>query len=310
MKPASRNVLFTLCALTVTVFLAGPLRALIVYALDRDNTHASQIVLIPFISAALIYINRKNIFSRVHYSVVPAALLLIPGILLLIAGKTIGAGLDENDYLALMAASAVFLWLGCFLLFYGTTAFRTAIFPLLFLGFFIPIPSAVLNTTITILQRGSADMAFVILKLSGTPVLRESAHVIRLPDLVIEVAPECSGIRSGISLLISGLLAGHLFLRSTWRRSVLVIASIPVLLFKNGLRIATLSFLAVHVDHEILTSNLHREGGIPFFVLGLLILYPVLAILIKLENRNKGAAQDPSVPLKPAAVQGIQSGHI
>jgi len=307
MKPSSRNVWFTLCVLLVTVTMASPLWALINYALNRENTHASQIVLIPFISAALIYINRKNIFRNVHYSVMPAALVLIPGLLMLIAGRTVGAGLGENDYLALMAASTVFLWLGCFLLFYGTNAFRTAIFPMLFLGFFIPIPSGVLNATITILQRGSAEMAYVILKLSGTPVLRESAYVIRMPDLVIEVAPECSGIRSGISILISGLLAGHLFLRTTWRRSVLVIAAIPVLIFKNALRIATLAYLAVHVDHRILTSELHREGGIPFFILGLLLLYPVLAVLIKSENKNSGIAQQPSVALKPAAVPGTES---
>ena len=307
MKVSSRTLFFILSTLFVTVVMAGPLRALINYALDRENAHASQIVLIPFISAALIYINRKNIFRSVHYSVVPAAFLLIPGLLFMVAGRTIGAGLEEGDHLALMAASMVFLWLGCFLLFYGTIAFRTAIFPMLFLGFFIPIPSAVLNTTITILQRGSAEMAFVILKLSGMPVLRESAYVIRMPDLVIQVAPECSGIRSGISLLISGLLAGHLFLRSMWRRGLLVIAAVPVLIFKNALRIATLSFLAVHVDHRILTSQLHREGGIPFFVLGLLLLYPVLVILIKSENKRNGAAQEPSGPLKPETVPNTES---
>jgi len=245
----------------------------------------------------------------VRKAVVPAAVLLISGLLLLIAGKTVGVGLKENDHLALVAASVVFLWLGCFLLFYGTTAFRTAIFPLLFLAFFIPIPTAILSPTITILRRGSAEMAYVILKLSGTPVLRESAYVIRLPDLVIEVAEECSGIRSGISLLMSGLLAGHLFLRSTWRRVLLVIAAIPVLLFKNALRIATLSFLAVHVDHSILTSQLHREGGIPFFVLGLLLLYPVLVILIKSENKKNGAPQEPSGPLKPETVPNTESGQ-
>ena len=309
MKLSSRTLLFMLSALLVTAMMAGPLWALMNYALNRENTHASQIVLIPFISAALIYMNRQNIFRSVHFSVVPAAVLLISGLLLLIAGKTVGVGLKENDHLALVAASVVFLWLGCFLLFYGTTAFRTAIFPLLFLAFFIPIPTAILSPTITILRRGSAEMAYVILKLSGTPVLRESAYVIRLPDLVIEVAEECSGIRSGISLLMSGLLAGHLFLRSTWRRVLLVIAAIPVLLFKNALRIATLSFLAVHVDHSILTSQLHREGGIPFFVLGLLLLYPVLVILIKSENKKNGAPQEPSGPLKPETVPNTESGQ-
>ena len=309
MKIASRNVLFTLFALSVAVIQVGPLRTLFDYALDRENTHASQIVLIPFISAALIYINRKNIFRDVHYSAALGGLVLILGAGLLLAGNIVGAGLEEGDRLALTTSSAVVLWLGAFLFFYGTTAFKTAIFPLLFMGFFIPIPSVILNGVITVLQRGSAEMAFVILKLSGTPVLRESAYLFRLPDLVIEVAPECSGIRSGISMLISSLLAGHLFLRSTWRRGVLVAVAVPVLILKNALRIGTLAYLAVHVDQRILTSQLHREGGIPFFVLGLLLLYPVLAALIKSENKKTGAEARPVVKLRPVTAQNADSGH-
>ena len=309
MKIASRNVLFTLFALSVAVIQAGPLRTLFDYALDRENTHASQIVLIPFISAALIYINRKNIFRDVRYSAALGGLVLILGAGLLLAGNTVGAGLEEGDRLALTTSSAVVLWLGAFLFFYGTTAFKTAIFPLLFMGFFIPIPSVILNGVITVLQRGSAEMSFVILKLSGTPVLRESTYLFRLPDLVIEVAPECSGIRSGISMLISGLLAGHLFLRSTWRRGVLVAVAVPVLILKNALRIGTLAYLAVHVDQRILTSQLHREGGIPFFVLGLLLLYPVLAALIKSENKKTGAEARPVVKLRPVTAQNADSGH-
>jgi exosortase len=308
MKASSRNLLFALCSLLVTAMMAGPLWSLIDYALDRDNTHASQIVLIPFISVALIYINRKNIFRDIHFSILPALPVLIIGFGLFVAGGTVGVNLEEGDRLALMSSSAVVLWLGCFLLFYGTTAFKTAIFPLLFMGFFIPIPGAILNGIIAALQRGSSEMAFLILKMSGTPVFKESANVIRLPNLVIQVAPECSGIRSGISILISSLLAGHLFLRSTWRRSILVIVSIPILIFKNALRIFTLSYLAVHVDQRILTSELHREGGIPFFVLGLLLLYPVLAILIKSEKRNNDKAAKPFVALKP--VTNTEGGHL
>jgi exosortase len=309
MNISRRSTYFIVFSLALVASMAAPLRALIAYALDTENTHASQIVLIPFISAALIYVDRRKIFQRVHFSVFPGALLMILGIGLLIAGKTVGARMEEGNHLALMTSSFVVLWLGGFLLIYGPTAFRSAIFPLLFLGFFIPIPSPILNRTITVLQRASAETAYLILKLSGTPVLRESAYVFRLPDLVIEVAPQCSGIRSGISLLISSLLAGHLFLRSIWKRGVLVIVAVPVLIFKNALRIGTLSYLAVHVDKRILTSELHREGGIPFFVLGLLLLYPVLGILIKSENKTTGAAPGTPVMLEPLATSNTESGH-
>src|SRR6516164_7324102 len=164
MKTSTRNILFALCILVVIVVMAGPLWSLMDYALDRENTHASQIVLIPFISVALIYMNRENIFRETHLSVLSALPLLVLGVGLVVAGRTWGAGLEEGNRLSLMASSAVILWLGCFLLFFGTTAFRAAKFPLLFMVFFIPIPTAFLNVIVAILQRGSSEIAFVILK--------------------------------------------------------------------------------------------------------------------------------------------------
>ena len=95
-----------------------------------------------------------------------------------------------------------------------------------------------------------------------------------------------------------------------WKRSVLVIVAIPVLIFKNALRIGTLAYLAVHVDQRILKSELHREGGIPFFVLGLMLLYPVLAILIKSENKTTDVAAGATVTLKPVAVSNTDSARI
>jgi len=287
MKFSSRNIYFILFSVGLLAAMAGPLKALIHYALDTENTHASQIVLIPFICGTLIYLNQEKIFSSVRYAVLPALAPMIAGVVLFIAGKTVGLQFkEEGDQLAFMASSLVVLWVAGFLMFYGTTAFKAALFPLLFLVFCIPIPSFILERTIATLQLWSANMSYVLIKLSGTPVLR-NGMIFKLPNLVIEVAPQCSGIRSGISILISSLLAGHLFLQTMWRRGLLVLIAVPVLIFKNALRIGTLSYLAVHVDKQILTSRLHQEGGIPFFVLGLILLYPVLALLIRSESKRR-----------------------
>jgi exosortase len=287
MNISARTTYFVVFSVSLFIALSGAMRAVLAYAMDTANTHATQIIVIPFISAGLIYMNRQNIFRSVSYSILPGVLLMAVGFGQLVVGTTVGVKMETGNYLAVMASAIVVLWLGGFLFFYGAAAFKTAIFPLLFLVFCIPIPIPVLNKTIDILRLGSTNMAFVILKLSGTPILRDG-FVFRLPRISVEVAPECSGIRSGISILISGLLAGHLFLRSYWKRIALVLIAVPVLIFKNALRIGTLSYLAVHFDPRILTSELHREGGIPFFVLGLLLLYPVLAVLMKSESKIGG----------------------
>jgi hypothetical protein len=58
-----------------------------------------------------------------------------------------------------------------------------------------------------------------------------------------------------------------------------VLAIIPVTVIKNGIRIVSLTLLSIHVDPGYLTGQLHREGGIAFFLLALGLLGLVLAAL-------------------------------
>jgi exosortase len=283
-KIPQRTLLFILFTGCLLLLVAAPIRSLIAFVIDFGNIEASQIAAVPFITAGLIYLNRKKIFESVHYSALAGSVVLALGFGLGIAARRMEARLELADRLALWTSALVVMWLGGFLFFYGGTAFRKAMFPLLFLLLAIPIPSVILNPLITFLQYRSADAAYGLVSISGTPVYREGL-VFVLPDLTIQVAPECSGIRSGISLVITALVAGYVLLQSRWKRVALLVIAAPVAIFKNGLRIATLTLLAVHMDHRILTSELHREGGIPFFFLSLVLLSPVLTMLVKSERR-------------------------
>jgi exosortase/archaeosortase family protein len=65
----------------------------------------------------------------------------------------------------------------------------------------------------------------------------------------------------------------------------LVIAGLFVMILKNGVRIVTLTLLASYVDPGFLYGKLHREGGVVFFVLGLLLLAPLVWILQRSEPK-------------------------
>jgi len=175
------------------------------------------------------------------------------------------------------------LW-GAFIFTYGTKAFLSALFPMLFLVFMIPFPYEMMEKIITFLQKGSTEFANFLLWLSHVPYYREG-FVFHTASIDVEVAPECSGIRSGLALLITALLAGYLFLNSWWRRAILVLCVIPMTMLKNGIRITTLTLLSTYVDPRILQSPLHREGGIPFFILALLLMAPILYFLRRREEK-------------------------
>jgi exosortase/archaeosortase family protein len=91
----------------------------------------------------------------------------------------------------------------------------------------------------------------------------------------IEVAQECSGIHSIVARLVLAILISHIALRPSCKKAVFVAAGLFLLVVRNGVRIATLTLLANHVDPQFLFGKLHHGGGVVFFLLGLGLLLPI-----------------------------------
>jgi len=143
----------------------------------------------------------------------------------------------------------------------------------------------VLQQVTVFLKAQSAEAVAGLFTMTGTPYHRE-LFVFSLPTAVIQIADECSRIRSSIALLLTSLLAGHLFLQRSASRILLVIAILPIAIIKNAARIVSLALLAMHVDPGFLTGQLHHEGGIVFFLLGLALLAPLFILLQWSEMRR------------------------
>jgi len=271
--PTVRDAGFLLLVALSVAWCWQPLTTVIGRSLkSAEYEHYSHIILLPFISAYLLYLNRAAILRQVHpglrAGIFPAA---VGAATIWLAGTTVITG--EPEYgVSLAMLGLVTLWAGSFVLCYGLRALRSAAFPFLLLLFMVPFPPAVLTAIIVFLQKASADASALLFALIGMPVFREG-FFFALPGLTIHVAEECSGIRSSLALLISGLVMAYLFLRSTWTRAALVGVIIPLAIAKNAVRIVVLSWLAVHVDPSFITgSAVHRNGGIPVFLASLTIL--------------------------------------
>jgi exosortase len=278
-----RNILFFVFTISTIILFYRSFRELI--SLSLKSELYSHILLIPLISGYFFYERRKSLFSEADTSRSLGAAVAVIGSILYIIALSQGTRLDSNDRLSLMIFSAVTFWIGGFLFLYGYRSCQVAAFPLLFLFFLTPIPSTVIDGFILALQVASTEVSHFFFRITGVPVLREG-FVFQLPGLSIEVAKQCSGIRSSIALVITSLIAGQLFLHSNWKRLILVLSIFPVTVFKNGLRIVSLSLLGAYVDPRILGSELHKSGGIPFFIVALLLLAPVLWYLVKLEKKK------------------------
>lgn len=274
------------------------LKALTLFSLQHESS--SHVVLIPLISAYLLYSERARIFQTVHPATLAGGAIVLAASILYFRVSGLRFANDPEKFLPGVTLAVVMLWWGGFLLCYGTAAWRRASFALLFLLLMVPFPAAILDSTIYYLQSGSTEIAYLLFKAVGVPVLREG-FILHVPHQSIEVAKECSGIRSSVALFITCLLAAHLFLRTKWKMLVFVLLALPLAIIKNGIRITTLTLLAVYVDPSFLTGSLHHDGGFVFFFLALAILFPVLRFLQKSE---RDSVREASV-LQPHTESGL-----
>ena len=138
--------------------------------------------------------------------------------------------------LFLSRVSLVILLAGLVLCFGGWQLLKELRFALLVLLLAIPIPAIIFNQITFPLQILASKLASALLPLFGVPVLREG-NIIELPAMKLEVAEACSGIRSLMSLFTLSIFYGYFLEKSILRRAVLALASIPIAIAANAVRI-------------------------------------------------------------------------
>lgn len=275
------HICFVLIGLTSLVVFRAPLSSLIHLALHDERY--SYIAFVPFLSAALIYLERASILQGSSpMRLVGGGLMAIGFVFRWILSANILA--TGSGRLPLSVMALLLVWLGGLLFCYGIAARRVALVPLIFLVLTIPPPPDALDKIALWLQQGSADASYLFFKAAGVPILRQG-FLFSLPGLDIEVARQCSGIRSGISLFLAALLAGHLVLQSTWRQFCLCLLTLPIVIAKNALRIVVLSLLGAYVDRDILFGRIHQNSGLLFSPLALLVLAWILVLFYRSEKK-------------------------
>jgi exosortase len=275
-----RWLLFSAWMAVSSLLFAKPLIALGRLSLTNDN--ASHLILIPFLTAGLLFIERRTIFNNLS-SHAGGGVFLFLSVIIVFSVRLAGDMVTPDLWLTGSVLAVILLWIAGFAFSFGKAAVKSAHFSLLFLFLTVPLPNFLLERIISLLQAGSAEITEVLFNLTGVPVLREGL-VFHLARVNIEVARECSGIRSTIALFILALPVVHYGLQSLWKKLFFLTCAFFMMILKNGIRIFTLTVLAMYVDPSFLFGKLHRDGGIVFFLLGLLLLLPVLLLLQRGES--------------------------
>jgi len=258
--------------LLLMALFAKPLANLVLHA-ATSNLH-SYILLVPVISLYLIYDRRDRLPRSYSSSPVLASFPFLVGLAALVS-TMIFSTLSYNDHLTLVALSFVCLLTAGAFSFLGQEWMRAAAFPVFFLIFLIPMPDAMADSLETGSKLASTEAANLFFNLTGTPVLRDGT-IFQLPNILIQVGQECSGIRSSVVLVLTSLVAANLFLKSTWRRALLIGFVIPLGIIRNGFRVWVIGTLCIYFGPQMIHGIVHRRGGPLFFTLALIPFFAVL----------------------------------
>jgi exosortase len=223
--------------------------------------------LVPLFAAFLVWDKRKMLSATPVKQTWSGIALVVFAIAVLILGVY---GVE----LFTARMSFVFLLTGLIWTFFGWAMVRALQFPLLVLVLAIPFPAIVFNQITFPLQLLASRIASDVLPLLGVPTLHEG-NVIELPIMKLEVAEACSGIRSLMSLFTLAVFYGYFLEKTTSRRVILALASIPIAVTANVVRIVGTGLCVQYWDPDKALGFFHEFSGWVMFVVSLFCLYLV-----------------------------------
>jgi exosortase len=269
-------MLSLLVALSVLGLYAATLQGLLIEWLSSAD--ASYGIVLFGVALAILWRRRFVLAAAIdpHDTIVPGAILLLVGLSIYLVGQ-LGADifLTRISFVCVVGGACWFLA--------GRRFVGAIAAPLLFLLIAIPLPALVMNAVTLPLQLVASRIGEATLTAAGVGVFRDG-NVLELPSTTLEVANACSGLRSIVSLAaIGGLLA---WTEQSWpRRIALVIATLPIAIVANGLRIAATGVACETWGGQAARDPWHTIAGWLTFVVSVVALIALQRALTPARRR-------------------------
>ncbi len=251
------------------VGLAGALLALVAFSgtlaqlADRwaSQEEYSHGFLIPIVAIWLFWMRRTAMDASLDRPVWTGPILvLLAAIMHIIGLMSAIAILSQLGFV--LAIVGLVLGLG------GYPLLRTALFPILFLLFAIPMPRFIDYTMSLQLQLISSELGALFIRLFGIPVYLDG-NVIDLGYYKVQIVEACSGLRYIYPLLSLSFLAAYFFKAALWQRALVFFSAIPLTIVMNSVRIGLVGVTVNHWGTQAADGFLHFfEGWFIFLACG------------------------------------------
>ena len=264
-------------ALVVAVYWHVLVKLVTAWLEIPDYSHG---VLVPFFACYLIWAKRKTLLRTKIEPTWSGILVVALALGFLLVG-------EFGAELFLSRVSLIILCAGLVLAFGGWRLLKELRFALLVLLLAVPIPAIVFNQIALPLQSLASKLATALLHSMGVTALR-LGNIIELPSMRLEVAEACSGIRSLVSLFTLTIFYGYFLEKTYLRRVALALASIPIAIAANAVRIFGTGMCIQYWNAEEALGFFHQFSGWLMFLvsLGCLSIVHFAMRLIPIRGRS------------------------
>jgi exosortase len=177
----------------------------------------------------------------------------------------------------LTRSSFILLLVGVAWTFWGLPRLRTLAFPFLLLATMVPLPVIVYNALAAPLQLFATSSATALARALGVTVYQDG-NIIHLAHISLGVEEACSGLNSLAALVVASLLIAFLLSTRLRTRLLVILASVPLAIAFNVLRVAVTAVLADYHE-EFAQGFYHFFGSWLIFTAGFATLYVFARIL-------------------------------
>lgn len=235
------------------------------------DPYAIHGLFVPFFSGLMLWHDRERIKEAAREGDPRGLILVLSGLGLLLLGKDV-PGFVIQTLSLVVSVSGLVLW-G-----FGVRCLKAAAFPIAFLLLMTPPPRVLISSVTMDLQLFASGFAGIALEILGLPYSRKGVFL-ELPNITLQVAEICNGLRFMLSLLTLTLAFAHVSQATLVRKLILVGSAVPAAVLANAVRVAVI-VIAVHfIGVQAASGVIHHSIGkviwaltlVPLCVLGLLL---------------------------------------
>lgn len=168
---------------------------------------------------------------------------------------------------------------------------------MVFLLLMVPLPMRLHDVVSPTLQGWSTTIGQFGLEIAGFYVTREG-NILRIDDgSAVLVAEACSGLRMLTAFIFVGAVLAFLVERPRWQRYALLLATLPIAVISNGIRIFATALFFHYTEGEEFERVFHDIAGLAMMPLALILLFGFL-YAIPVLNTGDGTVVPPKRPMK------------